>query len=120
MRHDAGTSCIEYSPFMGDSQEYEDVQPYSLVPRPSHPSVCRLQYTLVLQATNTGVRRPGNEASPRFGLPTVACSCTDSRVIIGDVIPSGVLSYAHRDGICGCVTTDVHDRRGRWEYVYTT
>ena len=29
----------------------------SLVPRPSHTSVCRLQ------ATNPGVRRPGNEAS---------------------------------------------------------
>ena len=33
----------------------------SLVPRPSHPIVCHLQ--LVLQATNAGVRRPGNEAT---------------------------------------------------------
>ena len=33
----------------------------SLVPRPSHPSVSRL----VLQATNAGVRRPGNEARAR-------------------------------------------------------
>ena len=38
----------------------------SLVPRPSRPSGCRLQYNaLVLQATNTGVRRPGNEAGVR-------------------------------------------------------
>ena len=34
----------------------------SLVPMPSHPRVCRLQYALVLQATNAGVRRPGNKA----------------------------------------------------------
>ena len=34
----------------------------SLVPRPSHSSVCRLQYLCVLQVTNAGVRRPGNEA----------------------------------------------------------
>ena len=31
---------------------------YSLVPRPSHPCVCRSTPTLALQATNTGVRRP--------------------------------------------------------------
>jgi len=32
----------------------------SLLPRPSHPSVCCLQFlALVLQVTNTGTRRPG-------------------------------------------------------------
>ena len=42
-----------------------------LVPRPSGPSVCRLQYprVIVLQATNAGARRPGYEAKidvPKF------------------------------------------------------
>ena len=36
-----------------NSQSYD-----SLIPRPSHSSVCRL-----LQATNTGARRHGDEAS---------------------------------------------------------
>ena len=39
--------------------EDEIVECASLVPRTSHPSVC---HALVLQATNGGVRRPGNEA----------------------------------------------------------
>jgi len=41
-----------------------------LIPRPSHPSVCRLQYrvfvacsTNILQVTKVGVRRPGYEAN---------------------------------------------------------
>ena len=48
----------------------------NLVPRPSHPSVCHLQYpALVLQATNAGVRRPGNEATSWAPVATCVVTC---------------------------------------------
>ena len=43
---------------------------HSLVPRPSHPSMCRLQ-----QLTNAGVRRPGNEAMLGMCVVCLYCVC---------------------------------------------
>jgi len=49
----------------------------SLVPRPSHHSICRL----VLQATNPGVRRPGYEADGVLSRSLLTLGSLDPRCV---------------------------------------